>query len=377
MPTAAPPGAARRGPARPGGARRGPAAKTSKYSVSVFTPGAQSGIFGRSIDVGKDVVKQNIEKLSGPRGGTTGGPRMTPLRLDFDGALPWANDAGYFVAQHRGYYREEGIELEIASSDSEGSRDIVCISPYRLMIEVEQGGDLRSIAAVNNTTFESLIYDRRTPVDKLLDLEGRRVAVPASARLQQLLFTVMEQHAAHPSRVELIEHTSGDPDALEIASGAFHALWGYPWARTGVLARGASEDIAWYTAPELGAPYTHHRVLAVSAARAEEQPELVRAFLRATARGFLAAAADPPAAAAIVTAAAPGIATEGLELSVRACAPAWALDAWGRHDMELLLPYARWLVSEGLLSWAQGHGPEFTDDYLPPLDGSGRRDLVE
>lgn len=32
---------------------------------------------------------------------------------------------------------------------------------------------------------------------------------------------------------------------------------------------------------------------------------------------------------------------DALDLSVRTCAPAWGLDAWGRHDMELLLPYAR------------------------------------
>lgn len=302
---------------------------------------------------------------------------MTPLRLDFDAASPWANDAGYFVAHHRGYYREEGIDLEIASSDSAGTRDVSCISPYRLMVAVEQGVDLRSVAAVDNTTFESLIYDRRTPIDKLLDLEGRRVAVPRSARLQQLLSTVMEQHAAERSRVELIEYSSADPDPLEIASGAFYALWGYSWAWNGVLARGESEDIAWYTVPELGAPYTHHRVLAVAGAWAEKQPELVRAFLRATFRGFKAAAADPPGAAAVLTGAAPEIATEGLELSVRACIPAWALDRWGHHDMELLGPYARWAASEGLLSWAQGHGAEFSDDYLPPVDGGGRRDLVE
>ncbi len=297
---------------------------------------------------------------------------MTPLRLGFDAASPWANDAGYFVAQHRGYYRQEGIDLEIA-----GDRDVACISPYRLMVAVEQGEDLRSVAAGDNTSFESLIYDRRTPVDKLLDLEGRRVAVPRSARLQQLLFTVMAEHAAEPSRVELLEYSSADPDPLEIASGAFHALWGYPWTRTGVLARGECEDITWYTAAELGAPYTHHRVLAVSGARAEKEPELVRAFLRATYRGFLAAATDPPGAAAVLAGAVPEIANAGLELSVRACIPAWALDRWGRHDMELLVPYARWAASEGLLSWAQGHGAEFSDAYLPPLEDAGRDDLVE
>jgi NitT/TauT family transport system substrate-binding protein len=292
---------------------------------------------------------------------------MTALKLDFDSAAPWANDAGYFVAQARGYYREEGIDLEIADD-----RDVACISPYRLMLAVEQGEDLRSVAAVDNTTFESLIYDRRTPVDKLIDLEGRRVAVPQCARLQQLLLTVMGEHAAEPARVELLEYGSAGPDSLEIASGAFHAAWGYPWARNGVLARAESEDIAWYTAPELGAPYTHHRVLAVSGARAEKEPELIRAFLRATYRGFMAAAADPPGAAAVLAGAVPDVETAALELSVRACIPAWALEAWGRHDMELLLPYARWAASEGLLSWAQGHGAEFSDAYLPPAQDAGQ-----
>jgi NitT/TauT family transport system substrate-binding protein len=181
----------------------------------------------------------------------------------------------------------------------------------------------------------------------------------------------MGEHAAEPARVELIEYGAGDPDPLEMASGAFHAAWGYPWARNGVLARAGSEDIAWYTAPELGTPYTHHRVLAVSGARAETEPELIRAFLRATYRGFLAAAADPPGAAAVLAGAVPEISADALELSVRACIPTWALEAWGRHDRELLLPYARWAASEGLLSWAQGHGGEFSDAYLPPVQEAG------
>ncbi|MFP4565860.1 MAG: ABC transporter substrate-binding protein [Spirochaetaceae bacterium] len=295
---------------------------------------------------------------------------MTPLRLALDAGSPWANDAGYLLARHRGYYRDEGIELEIARPYSAATGDIRCLTPYRLMVEVERGAGLRSVAAVNDTTFESLIYDRdHRPVDKLLDLEGRRVAVPPSPRLQEVLTTVMEEHAVDPSRVEFLEYRTADPDPLDIASATIDALWGYPWVWQGVLARAAREEIAWYTAPELGAPYTHARVLAVPADRAAAEPELVRAVLRATARGFRAAADDPHTAAGVLAALLPGSSVQALELCVRACVSTWALERWGRHDAELLAPYAKWLASRGLLSWAQGHGPEFTDEYLPAEGG--------
>jgi NitT/TauT family transport system substrate-binding protein len=310
---------------------------------------------------------------------------MTYARLNLDFYHPWANNAGYYVARERGYYREVDIDLDITAYDpfredslhrlAAGEIDVACNYPQRLMKHTEDGDELLSVAAVNTTTFESLIYDRRKPVDKLLDLEGRRVATPRSPRVRQVLRRVMEEHAADPAAVEFVEYYPGEPDPLEIETGAFDAVWGSYWGWEGILSRRANEHITWYTAPELGAPSIHNQILAVTRERAEGDGAFVRAFLRATARGFRDAAADPGRAAEVMVMVAPTFSRAQFAAAIAACAPTWGLDAWGGHDLDLIRPYAQWLTGEGFLSWTKGHDGEFTDAFLPaPAELGGGTD---
>lgn len=302
---------------------------------------------------------------------------MNYLRLNLDFYHPWANNAGYYVGRALGYYREEGIDLDISSYDpyredslhrlARGEIDVACNYPQRLMKHTEKGDEVISVAAINNTTFESLIYDLQRPVNKLADLEGRRVATPHSPRSRQVLRRVMEQHGADPEKVTFLEYHPAEPDPLEIESGAFDAVWGSYWGWEGILSQLRNERIRWYTAPELGAPYIHNQILAVSRERVAVEPDLVRGFLRATARGFRAAAADPEGAGDVMVMVAPMFTRSQFATAVATCAPTWSLDTWGRHDGEQIRTYASWLAQEGFLSRREGHEKAFSDDLLPKL----------
>ncbi len=304
---------------------------------------------------------------------------MTELTLNLDFPHRWANNAGYFMAREHNFYREEGIDLSITAADphgpdslqrlSRGDVDVACNHPQRLMRHVELEDDVLSVAAVNDTGLESLIFDTRKPVHKMLDLEGNRVATPPSARIQHMLRTVMEQHGADPDRVEFLERRRGDQHPLQIQTGAFDAVWGGYWPWEGVLSQLECDRIDWYTAPELGAPDIHNSVLAVQGKTAREAPDLVRAFLRATGRGFRAAADAPHAAAATMSKLEPSYSDRAFAAAIAATATTWNLDTWGTHDMRLVRDYATWLVSEGFLYWFQRHETGFTDAFLPGAAG--------
>lgn len=307
---------------------------------------------------------------------------MVDLTLHLDSSRHWANQAGYLMAQEKNFYQEEGINLRIRAADpqgagsgaddslhrlSRGEVDVACNHPQRLMRHVELGDDVLSVAAVNDSGFESLIFDNRRPVTKMLDLEGNRVSTPPSARVQHMLRTVMEQHGADPDRVEFVERDGGQQDPLQIQNGRFDAVWGGYWAWDGVLSQLECDQIDWYTAPELGAPDIHHSVLAVRGEVAREYPELIRAFLRATFRGFTAAAKAPEIAAAGMARIEPRYSPEALAAAISASASTWNLQGWGSHDMSLVGDYATWLVREGFLYWFQRHDSGFTDAFLPGM----------
>ena len=300
---------------------------------------------------------------------------MKYMRLNLDFYHPWANNAGYYVARARGYYEEEGIDLDITSYDPyrddslhrliRGEVDIACNYPQRLFLHTEKGDEAVSVAAVNSTTFESLIFDDRKPIESVRDLENKTVGTPRSPRVRQVLWFLMEKNGVDPAKVKFVEYYPAEPDPLIIETGEIDAVWGSYWSWEGVLSKLRNPHISWFQSPKLGAPFIHNQVLAVRKETAESDPNLVRAFLSATKKGFTEAAASPEAAAEVMIKAAPMFTAEDFSAAVTACAPTWNLENWGAHDMENIQSYASWLKSQDLLKSDEGHLGAFFQDFLP------------
>jgi len=300
---------------------------------------------------------------------------MKYIRLNLDFYHPWANNAGYYLARSRGFYEEEGIDLDITSFDPyrddslhrliRGEIDIACNYPQRLMLHTQKGDQAVSVAAVNSTTFESLIFDDRNPIGSVKDLEGKTIGTPRSPRVREVLRYLMEKNGVDPEAVKFVEYYPAEPDPLIIETGEIDAVWGSYWAWEGVLSKLRNPHISWFQSPELGAPFIHNQVLAVRKQTADSDENLIRAFLKATKLGFAAAAADPEEAATVMIKAAPMFTAEDFKAAVTACVPTWNLDNWGSHDMENIQSYASWLKSRNLLKSDQGHLAAFTQAFLP------------
>lgn len=305
---------------------------------------------------------------------------MKYVRMNLDFYHPWANNAGYYLARANGHYEREGIDLDITSYDPyrqdslhrllRGEVEVACNYPQRLMLHAEKGADLLSVAAVNSTTFESLIYDNRWPIESVKALEGKTVGTPHSPRVRQVLRYMMQKAGADPGTLNFVEYYPAEPNPLHIEKGKIDAVWGSYWSWEGVLARMENTHITWHRAPDLGAPFIHNQILAVQRRTAEENPDLVRGFLRASRKGFEEAAADPQKAAESMVMVAPNFSVEQFTAAVRACAPTWNISVWGSHDLENIRSYARWLASQELLGRdfvekeAELLG-SFSQDFLP------------
>lgn len=300
---------------------------------------------------------------------------MKYIRLNLDFYHPWANNAGYYVARAHNYYKEEGIDLDITSYDPyredslhrliRGEIDIACNYPQRLMLHTEKGDEAVSVAAVNSTTFESLIYDDRKPINSVKDLENKTIGTPQSPRVRQILRYVMEQNGVDPKKVNFVEYYPAEPDPLTINKGEIDAVWGAYWSWEGVLAKLQNPHIKWFQSPELGAPFIHNQVLAVRKETAKTEANIIKSFLKATKRGFAAAAANPEDAAEIMIKVAPMFTVKDFSAAIIACTPTWNLENWGSHDMDNIQSYASWLNSQNMLKSDQGHLNAFTQDFLP------------
>jgi NitT/TauT family transport system substrate-binding protein len=117
---------------------------------------------------------------------------------------------------------------------------------------------------------------------------------------------------------------------------------------------------------EIGAPRYHGYLLGTREETVEREPELARAFLAATARGFATAASDTAATRAVLERVLPYFPRQVIAESLRLIAPTWTHDGhWGVQRDELIGPYATWLAEHGVLGSAEAAIDATTNELLP------------
>ncbi|MCX5512049.1 myristoyl transferase [Kaistia algarum] len=103
----------------------------------------------------------------------------------------WINDAeftGYFVAIDKGYYKDEGLELNYLSGGPDvipessliaGKADIALTTPDTTIKAItEQGAKFKIIGAQYQKNPIGIVSLAKNPVKTLADLEGKTLAVP-------------------------------------------------------------------------------------------------------------------------------------------------------------------------------------------------------
>ncbi|HEV8194294.1 MAG TPA: ABC transporter substrate-binding protein, partial [Ktedonobacterales bacterium] len=174
-----------------------------------------------------------------------------------------------------------------------------------------------------------------------------------------------------PMVEHLIRHDGGtgapilvDAEKLDILAalyaGEIDLAWGF-YAWEGLQAELAGQHLRHFFVAEHGVPNEYFPLLFTSRALAEREPELVRAFVRATGRGYRFAAEQPDTAAVhflrqVPAELLPALGDELVRRSARWLAPRFAqlatpTVAWGWHDDD------RWRAFAAFVrELAQEHG---------------------
>ncbi|MFI5429566.1 ABC transporter substrate-binding protein [Aeromicrobium sp. UC242_57] len=135
------------------------------------------------------------------------------------------------------------------------------------------------------------------------------------------------------------------------------------------------EQLAWNVDEHLGVGY-HSYLLGTHEAIAANDPELVTAFVSATARGFAAAAADPAAIAPLYEKVLSYFPRELIAESAHLISDTWLHDGqWGTMRDELIAPYTRWMADHDIITDAEVWRPAITSQFLPS-GGAGISALI-
>ncbi|MNE80555.1 NMT1/THI5 like protein [compost metagenome] len=108
-------------------------------------------------------------------------------------------------------------------------------------------------------------------------------------------------------------------------------------------------------------------VLTTSEKEIADHPEVVKAFLKATSKGYQYAIDHPKEAADILIKAVPDLDADLVQASQKWLSPKYKDDAsrWGEQKAEVWKNYADWMYGLKLLDQPLESSKAFTNDFLP------------
>lgn len=322
-----------------------------------------------------------LGSLAAACGGDGGGDGVDDAR-DVTLILDWTpntNHSGFYLARAEGYYRDAGLDVTIIEPSPDGGLpqlaagnvEFAVSTAEQLLPAREQGAEVVSVAAILAHNTSSLVIPADRGVTTAKDLEGKTYGGFGGELEKALLDTLVACDGGDPSKVTYVE--IGNVDYNQgFEQGDYDAVWvfdGWDVIRLRDVLGMDVTTIPFYSS--LGRagclPDWYTPLLATSEQLIGEDPELVRSFLAATARGYEDARTDPDGAAKALLAAAPELDATLVELSAAYLADRYgdANRPWGAQDPAVWAGFAGFLKDNDLLGADVDERTAFTDRFLP------------
>jgi putative hydroxymethylpyrimidine transport system substrate-binding protein len=221
------------------------------------------------------------------------------LTLDF---YPNPDHAGIYVAEKLGYFDDAGLDVEIQTpSDpaapikllAAGRTDLAISYEPEVVLANEKGLDVLAVAALVNRPLTSMIWLKKSGIGGVADLRGKTIATAGIPYQDAYLKTILARAGLTTSDVKSVNVGFGLLPA--ILSGRAQAMLGGFRNVEGVDLRLRGKDPVVTPVDRLGVPTYDELVLVARGESLDEDPQAIRLFLAALARGTTAAAANPEA----------------------------------------------------------------------------------
>ena len=330
----------------------------------------------------------------GPTGSPSAAPSASPgassshaplgtVRLALDWT-PNTNHTGFYVAAANGWYGDAGVDFQVlpygttAPEALVGAGQAECGISFQdsMTFAVAAGAPIVSVMAILQHTAQVIAVLDTSTIARPRDLDGRTYAGFGYPNEEPTLKAVIKADGGKGTFKTVTLDTAAY-DALYAKRADFVIMF---TAWEGVEAKERGIGIRTFAFDDYGFPDFYQVVLACNRDWLAAKPELARAFLAATVRGFQLAATDPDAAAALLIAQNPGVFDGNPKLpvdSARFLASSGLLTdesgQVGRQTLATWQGYSGFLFAQHLLTGADGkplktapdYGSLFTNDYLP------------
>ncbi len=281
--------------------------------------------------------------------------------------FPNTNHTGYFTALEKGYYKAEGLSVQVHGKvhgvmETEGANIIVAPQPS-IMDVMARGGRVTAVAVQAQRGDSGILSLKEAGIERPRDLSGKRLTHWKPAWFHSVVGKAVNDDGGDYGKVQLIQKDVGD---IESALGNYtDAVWIYKNWEYYVM-KHAGKELNYFCFTDFG-PLYNFLAPGISAAHdlIDGDPAALTAFLGATGRGYKDAARDPDGCAFLLKKhMTEPVSDEMLLESQRYISP-YYLDEhgdWGGFPPERWDVLADFMVSEGLIEKRPDR--EYTTEFL-------------
>ncbi|GIV87684.1 MAG: nitrate ABC transporter substrate-binding protein [Chloroflexus sp.] len=301
---------------------------------------------------------------------------LTKVRVGLDWT-PNTNHTGLYVAQAKGYYAQQGLEVEILGAQEGGTvEQLVATGRLDFGISYQEGVTqarvegvpIVSIAAIIQHNTSGFASRAEEGITSPRDFIGKKYGAFGSPVEQAVIKGLLECAGVGDQfdQVQFVDIGSSD-FFVATERDEVDFVWIFKgWTGIEAEVRGVPLNIVMMNDLQCIPDY-YTPVLITGEKLIAEQPDLVRRFLAATSAGYRFAIEQPGEAADILLKAAPELDAELVQRSQQYLAGQYQAEAarWGEQKLEVWRAYAQWMADRNLIARMIEPEKAFTNDFLP------------
>lgn len=287
--------------------------------------------------------------------------------------VPNTNHTGLYVAKEKGYYDAEGLDVTLIQPGEGDAAAIVAAGKVDFAISGQESVTLArakdiplvSIATIiqhNTSAFASL---KDSNINTMKDFEGKRYGGWGSPIEKAVIESAMNDAGGDYAKLNFI--TLGMSDFVNTIGRDNDIQWiFYGWE--GIDAKQKGKDLNVIMLKDLNPVLDYYTpVIITNEKHVTSQKELVRKFMKATAKGYAYAGKNPDASAALLVKNAPELNKNLVLASQLWLSPQYTAEAqqWGIQKTEVWKRYADWLYAHKQIENNIDPEKAFTNEFLP------------
>lgn len=297
--------------------------------------------------------------------------KKVTLILDY---VPNTNHTGFYVGKAKGFFEEEGIDLEIVEPVDGITNALVAKGTGDFGISYqedvtyarvnEQPLPIRAIATIIQHNTSGLVSVKEKGIKTPKDFEGKTYAGWGSPAEEAVLKAIMKKSGATPKKLNIITADSVNYESLK---DEIDLMWMFR-AWDVIAAENEGMELNYMSISEYDQRLDYYTpVIVTSEEMIKYNPKLIKAFLKASEKGYKYAMENPKESAEILSEHVSNYDKNLLVKSQEYLADKYmeGTENWGEMKADVWKGYMEFMKEYGLINSEVEPEEMFTNEFLP------------